>query len=142
MQKFKDMLANIAEIIISLMFIQGGFRVLADIPVVLEHPLSYLTTPPAIVTYGIMWIIIGLSLLNAKYFHLKQLHKYSLLAMFITCAYVLLLSVVIEGVQWDHMLTFTVGMLSGVLWIRWKLKTEYIKPGAFSAPLDNASKLG
>lgn len=127
MNKLTNRLANIAEFILAIMFIQGGVRVMFAQPLLLDGPLSYLTGGFALITYALMWIGIGVVLLFAKWKRHNKIHKHALFAMFATCTYVLVLSVAITGIQTGQILTVVVGLVAGACWLNWKIKTEYVE---------------
>ncbi len=109
------------EFVLAAMFIHGGIRVffIDDVPNVLGL-LHYLANQEAIYVYGVLWTATGLSLVLGKVFKWRRIHGLSLMVMYLTCLYVLILSALINGFTLGMITTVTVGIISAVLYLRWK----------------------
>lgn len=103
------------------MFIRGGFNALTpdDLPTP-TGVVARLVEPWIVVAYGIFWLVLGLGLLVGKWFKRRRLHGYSLMGMYLTCIYVLVLSWTINGLEWGQLVAATVGVVSALLYLRWK----------------------
>lgn len=137
MSKWRCRIESGLEYILALMFIQGGIRTLlfAD-PVVLPGIFSYLVGSAAVYVYGALFLTSGLLLLYAKIRKHKKLHKHLLMAMFLTCVYVLILALAINGFVPRLILTVSVGAVAAYSWLRWTIRTEYINPKDFASDID------
>lgn len=138
MKRVREILYSVLEYVLAAMFIRGGVRILffGTEPVALPGILSYLVGEAAIFVYGAMFLTTGVALLYAKWFKKKRLHKFILMFMYLTCIYVLVLAILINGLGWNLLLTVGVGVTAAALWIRWKFKTEYISPDEFDKTLE------
>lgn len=136
--KKREIFYSVLEYILAALWIRGGVNILffGVEPVTLPGFLTYLVGAEAIVVYGCLFLLTGLSLLYAKWWKKKTLHKYVLMVMYLTCIYVLVLAVLINGLSSGLLLTIFAGVTSAALWIRWKFKTEYIDPGEFDKELE------
>lgn len=127
-----DMLCTVLEYALAFMFIRGGLLILiSGESLVLPGILTYLVGAEAIVVYGAMFLITGILLVYAKLAKAKRLHKFILLFMFLTCVYVIALSIVINGLAPRLLISLTVALVSGAMWLRWKFRTEYIDTHTF-----------
>lgn len=142
MRKAREIFYNVLEYVLAFMFIRGGANILffGVEPIVLPGILAYLVGEFAILGYGIMFLLTGLALLYAKWFKKKGLHKFVLLFMYLTCIYVLVLAIMINGLGWNLLITVAVGVTAAALWIRWKFKTEYISSAQFEKEIEELIK--
>lgn len=128
MKNFVENLCHVLEYFLAFMFIQGAVRILAfgADPVALPGFFSYLVGDVAIVVYALSWLVMGSLLIYSKWFSQPKVHKWSLFAMYVTCVYVLALSVAINGIVIGQLLSLSVGIIAAGLWLRWKVRTEYM----------------
>lgn len=121
MKKAIKFVIHTLEFVLAAMFIQGGIRafMIDDLPKVLG-PLHYLANQEAIYVYGVMWFSTGASLVVAKVRRLRKLHGFSLMVMYLTCLYVLILGALINGFHLGMLTTVAIGIISAVLYLRWK----------------------
>lgn len=136
--KKREIFYSIVEYVLAALWIRGGINILFfDVePVALPGVFTYLVGDVAIYVYGCMFLLTGLSLLYAKWWKKKTLHKFTLMFMYLTCLYVFALSVAIFGIATSQILTVVAGISSAALWVRWKFKTEYINPDEFDKTLE------
>jgi len=126
MKKF-DIFCSILEYILAFMFIRGGISVILTAEAqVLPGVFAFLVGEVAIVLYGLLFLSTGLLLLYGKWLKQRRIHRFALFFMFLTCIYVLVLAIVINGLGSGLLLTLAVGLTAGGLWVHWKFKTEYI----------------
>lgn len=142
MKRAREIVYSLVEYVLAALFIRGGINVLFfDVePATLPGYLTYLVGEAAIFIYGAMFLVTGLLLLYAKWFRKKRCHKFALLVMYLTCIYVFVLSVMINGLSTGIILTVVVGIASAALWVRWKFKTEYIDINAFKKEIRQLTK--
>ena len=130
----KERIYSILEYVLAIMFIQGGARVfLFSEAQVLPGIFTILVGQYAIYLYGLFFFGLGIALLAAKIFKKTGLHKNSLLLMYLSTVYVLVLAIAINGLGFGLLLTVTVGLVAAFLWLRSKLDTEYVDPQEFAA---------
>lgn len=134
----KDKLYSAVEYVLAALFIYGGFNSLFSDPLETFSPVyDLLAGQEAIYVYAIIFLATGFSLLIAKLFKYKKVHRVSLAVMYLTCLYVLILSYLIGVLSAGSLLTVFAGVAAAACWVRWKLKTEYIDPDHFSAELED-----
>ena len=131
MERFDKVFSTI-EVLLALQWIYGGFKVFfGSTVIVATNPfVGMLVGQWAIYFYGIFFFATGLTLLLAKFYKKKRVHKFTLAVMYLTCVYVLILAVVVLGLYWGLLTTVIAGILSALCWLHWKFKTEYINPHA------------
>lgn len=128
-----DRVYSILEYVLAALFIRGGVMIFLFFePPEAPSILTLLVGEAAIYGYGIFFAMTGLALLYAKLCKNKKVHKWALFAMFIICCYVFGLSVAIAGLSMDLATTVIVGIASAVLYLRWKMRTEYVDPAEFA----------
>lgn len=131
-RKWRSRAESALEYLLAFMFIQGGIKVfLFSEPLVLPGIFMYLVGQYAIYLYGLIFFLSGAALAFAKFKNRKKWHKYSLMAMYLECIYVIILSTALNGLTLGLSSTFVVAIASGYLWLQWKFKTEYIDPKDF-----------
>ena len=84
----------------------------------------------ALFIYMIWFFILGFGLIYAKVRKHKKLHKNFLLAIYLTCIYTSILTFYLIGFI-GIIDDVVIGGLAAFFWIRWKFKTEYLRPGKF-----------
>lgn len=119
---------SILEYVLAAMFIRGGLRILffGVEPIQLPGILTYLVGEAAIFAYGAIFLFVGLLLIASKLLKHEGLHQFSLLSMYLICIYVLVLAIMINGLGWGLLLTVAVGITAAALWVRCKLKADYL----------------
>lgn len=119
---------GLLEYVLAFLFIRGGLSIFlfAVAPLQVPAVLTLLTGDFAINVYGLFFALTGVALLLAKWFKRAKVRKWTLFTMFIICCYVFGLSVAIDGLSTDQWLTVVVGIVSGALYLRWKMLTEYV----------------
>lgn len=142
MKKTLEIFYSLVEYVLAAMFIRGGIRILflGVEPIQLPGLLTYLVGEFAIFAYGCMFLFTGLLLLYGKWFKKKRCHKTALLTMYLTCIYVLVLAILINGLSSGLLVTVAVGVASAALWMRWKFKTEYIDGKEFKKEIEQLTK--
>src|SRR6266540_4313473 len=123
MNRLKRYIIDGSEFLLAFLFIQGGIRVLGldELPDVPGF-LGYLASQYAIYFYGILWILAGIGLVYGKACQKKAIHGWSLMIMYLSCVYVLVLGMAINGIHWRMLTTLGVSFLSGGLYLRWKYR--------------------
>lgn len=139
MRKAREIFYNVLEYVLAFMFIRGGINVLFGTTEPLQLPglLTYLVGEAAIFVYGASFLATGLLLLYGKWFKKKRVHKTALLIMYLTCIYVLVLAIMLNGLSYGLLVTVAVGVVSAALWMRWKFKTEYLSSKQFSDAVES-----
>lgn len=140
MTRFWDNFCRVIEILLAILYIQGGVRILTAQPLLAEGIVGYLTNQVAIYTYGVLCLFLGGLLLYSKWKNFRhlngrknKLHKYALMGMFVIATYVLILSVWLEGLKPGHTLNIVVVIATAAMWLVWKLRTEYHPPSYFES---------
>lgn len=136
--KKREIFYSIVEYLLAALWIRGGINILFfDVePVALPGIFTYLVGAEAIIVYGALFVLTGLAMVYAKLAKKKTLHKYVLMTMYLTCLYVLIIAIAVNGLHWGLWLTILAGIVSAALWVRWKFKTEYINPDEFDKTLE------
>lgn len=113
----------VIEIALSLLFMYGGVNALFSEPIVVTNELlHWLTGQVALYFYAFWFFAQGLSLFLSKVTTFKRLEGWSLMAMYLTCLYVLILSMVLNGFTIGLITTIITGITSGILYLRIKYK--------------------
>lgn len=135
MRKYVDILCSVLEYVLAFMFIRGGLNILfGEVePITLPGILTYLVGDAAIFVYGALFLTTGLLLLYGKWLKRRRVHRASLMIMYLTCIYVLVLAIMINGLAPGLLVTVAVGVVAAALWMRWKFKTEYLDHEQFQA---------
>lgn len=121
----RELFYSIVEYLLAILFIQGGIKALFfSEPVLVPGLLAYLVGGTAIHAYGFLFLLMGVLLLIAKWFKRRILRRNVLMAMYLTCIYVLVLAITVNGWYPRLLLTIAAGVTSAGLWMRCKLKTE------------------
>ena len=116
------------EYFLAFLFMWGGFNALgAEVPS-LTGPLALLVGQYVIYFYAAFFFFTGALLLYAKLRKKKYAHKSALVLMYLTCVYVTILSIAIDGITFGLLPNILVGVAAAYLWIRWKFRTEYFDP--------------
>lgn len=123
MKRLKRYIIDGSEFLLAFLFIQGGIRVLGvdelpDVP----GALRYLTSQDAIYFYGVLWILTGIGLAYSKICRKKAVHGLTLMIMYLSCVYVLVLGMAINGIHWRMLTTLGISFLSGGLYLRWRYR--------------------
>lgn len=128
-----DILYSVLEYVLAFMFIRGGFNILTNEiePLTLPGLLTYLVGDAAIFVYGAAFLLTGLLLLYGKWMKQRRIHKFSLLVMYLTCIYVLVLAILLNGMDPGLLITVAVGLTAAALWVRFKFVTEYLDHDQF-----------
>lgn len=130
--KWRNRIEGFFEYVLAALFIRGGINVILNAePLVLPGIFTYLVGPVAILVYGALFLLTGLLMLYAKIGKRKRLHKHVLMTMYLTCIYVFILAVLLNGFTTGLLMTIAVGFVSAYLWLRWKIRTEYLDPAYF-----------
>jgi len=128
-----ERLYSILEYILGFIFMCGGVNTglshPIDTPSVFYHLLA--GTKIALIAYGIFFFIVGASMWYSKWKKKKKFHKNTLMVMFIIGVYAILLSTAIFGPTASLIPNVLVTIASGCLWLRWKMRTEYLDPKLF-----------
>lgn len=136
MRKFKDYLAHFLEWALVALFALGSIQTIGAPPLTGEGFLVvWLGGEAALIVYGVWFGAIAVWLALSKIFRWKQAHKNALAAIYLTTIYTFSLAWAIFGLDWSLIDDVVVGVVAAALWLRWKLKTEYIDPNQFEDEL-------
>lgn len=126
----KNIIFHVIEYALAFLFIRGGISVffLATPPLDVPSALTLLVGALAIDIYGVLFFLTGVALVISKWLKRRKVHKASLFIMWLTCVYVLVLSIALSGLSWDLWLTVVCALASAVAWLRWKINTDYLDP--------------
>jgi hypothetical protein len=125
----RNLLISLVEYLIVFVLLAGGISMFfADTSVAADDkgPLvRLLGSKNAAVVYGLWFISVASWLFLSKIFGLPKAKKHGLLAVYITSIWVFILELLLLG--WTPYLIDEVilGAAAGILWLRWKMKTEY-----------------
>lgn len=113
------------------------FFVAALIEVTTPNPITngvlgfLLSEPIILVIYATWFALMAFGLAYSKIRKKKRLHKYSLMAMYLTTIYTFVLALA-GGAGMESLLDdVIIGIIAAACWMRWKLRTEYINPRKF-----------
>jgi len=142
MEKYALRAFGVVEYFIAGLFIYGGINTFFATPV--NSPSLFyhlLAGQAAIYVYAVLFFGLGLALLLSKICNNKQGHRLSLFWMSITCVYVLVLSISLHGITLGLIPSVLIAIITSILWIRWKFKTEYIDPSCFMRDIQHLESI-
>lgn len=110
------------ELALSALFMWGGINVLssAEEVVTTNVILHFLTNHTMIVFYGAWFFSQGLALLLSKVYDVRRLEATALMTMYLTCLYVLILSMILEGFDTGLITTVLTGVVSAAIYLKIK----------------------
>lgn len=125
MKKLGRYLVLALELGLAALFMWGGINVLlSDEHVVTPNKiLEVLTNSTAIVFYGLWFFNQGFMLMIGNLTGAVKLQAWALMSMYLTCLYVLILSMLLEGLTTGLITTVLTGIVSAALYLR--IKYQY-----------------
>lgn len=132
MARYYDRIHSWSEWLVALVMIFGGISLFFSDPVSTGGPITrVLGSLAAGIIYGVIFSFSGLVLMFSKYLKKKKTHKYALMAIYLISIYTFALEVALIGWSWFLLDSVAIFLMTGIAWVRWKHKTEYLDPDEF-----------
>jgi hypothetical protein len=127
MEKFKDGLRHFGEFGLIFIWIVAAIGEVSAAEPATSGVLGYLFSDPHIAwIYAVWFVLMALALLASKIWHWQRIHKYALMAMYLTTIYTVSLALALFGTGGAVIDDAIIGAVAAACWLRWKFKTEYV----------------
>lgn len=135
--KFRNRLQHVLEILIILLLVVGGVSLFFAEPFSGAGPVAQvLGSVYAGYFYATVFITEALALVVAKVFKKKTLRKNSLMVIYLTLLFTILLEFLLTGFGVEIIDNVLASIAAGWCWLHWKLRTEYVDPATFETDID------